>query len=220
MQDTLAVVCKTQHTRHSFVASSSSALLLTDTCRSTVGPGTREDYGRLICARRSPWRKPPRVRRRSAWRSSCRSSMAQRRPTTCISSCRWSYKFCVSSCLNDVLISTLRRARRGSVRATILRCSLMCHGPPGLVGGTRAVEQLVLRPCTWCWRWLWRRSAFRAVDAVPATLVWYTAMMPHGFAKRTMNSVVKAINDFFEEGVTRALPISEGWKKPDYNSAW
>ena len=56
------VVCKTQHTRHSFVASSSSALLSTDTCRSTVGPGTREDYGRLISARRSPLRKPPRVR--------------------------------------------------------------------------------------------------------------------------------------------------------------
>ena len=37
-------MCKTQHIRHSFVASSSSALLLTDTCRSTVGPGTREDY--------------------------------------------------------------------------------------------------------------------------------------------------------------------------------
>ena len=33
------VVCKTQHIRHSFVASSFSALLLTDTCRSTVGPG-------------------------------------------------------------------------------------------------------------------------------------------------------------------------------------
>ena len=52
---------KTQHTRHNFVASSSSALLLTDMCRSTVGPGTREDFGRLISARRSPWRMPPRV---------------------------------------------------------------------------------------------------------------------------------------------------------------
>ena len=59
-------------------------------------------------------------------------------------------------------------------------------------------------------------ECIRAVDAVPATMVWYTAMLPHGFAKRTMNSVVKAINDVFKEGVTLVLPITEGWKKPDY----
>ena len=35
---------KTQHTRHSFVVSSHSALLLIDVCRSTAGPGTREDF--------------------------------------------------------------------------------------------------------------------------------------------------------------------------------
>ena len=39
-----------RHTRHSFVASSSSALLSTDARRSTVGSGTREHYGRLVSA--------------------------------------------------------------------------------------------------------------------------------------------------------------------------
>ena len=72
--------------------------------------------------------------------------------------------------------------------------SLACHGPPRFVGAvghqkppnTQAVEHFVLPA---------GGVHFATWTQMPATMVWYTAVMQHGVAPRTVKSLVSRAND-------------------------